>query len=233
MTNDPRFSAAPPVPGVANISRASASLVSGEAVAYLQQVYALLAGSLILSVAAGYTGMSLPFALEHPILLIVLQFAALFLAMYVKNTATLFLFTGISGLALGPLLAAFVHAGLSSVVGEAVFMTGGVFTGLTFYALTTKRDLSMMSGMLFAGLMVILVGGLINLFVQSSIVSLAMAAMGAVIFSGFIVYETQQLKQAPWVIPPAVAALSMYLNILNLFLDLLRLLAAFTGGKDD
>ncbi|MBF0162830.1 MAG: Bax inhibitor-1/YccA family protein, partial [Magnetococcales bacterium] len=186
------------------------------AIDYLKQVYAMLAASLIVAVAAGYVGMSLPFAREHPIALMLLMLGAIFLAYKVQNAATLFLCTGISGLSIGPIVAVYVGAGLSHVVGQAVFMTGAVFVGLTLYALTTRRDLSMMGGMLFAGLIVLLVGSLLNLFFHSTAVSFALSAVGSVIFAGYILYETQQLRDNPGAVAPSVAALSMYLNVVNL-----------------
>lgn len=219
--------------GVADLTGMARKQVAleGMAVEYLKQVYALLAASMIVAVAAGYVGMTLPFAHEHPIILMLCMFAAMFLAFRVQNAATLFLFTGISGLSIGPIIAVYVGAGLSHVVGQAVFMTGAVFIGLSFYAMTTRRDLSMMSGMLFAGLIVLLVGSLLNLFFHSTAVSFALSACGSVIFAGYILYETQQLKANPGAVAPSVAALSMYLNVVNLFLSLLRLLGIM-GGED-
>ncbi len=209
----------------------SKSNVESNVVTYLKQVYALLASSLIVAVAAGYVGMTLPFAYEHPILLMFLMFGAMFLAFKVQNAATLFLFTAISGLSLGPVIAYYIGAGMSGVVGQAAFMTAAVFTGLTFYSFTTKKDLSMMGGMLFAGLIVLVVGGLLNMFLHSTALAFAMSAAGCVIFAGYILYETQQLKNHPWAVSPPVAALSMYLNVVNLFLSLLRLLGIL-GGDD-
>jgi modulator of FtsH protease len=226
-----------PMEGAAGIPRtqvfpARTSAVDEASVAtYLKQVYALLAASLAISVSAGYVGMRLPFAYEHPIIMCLLFLGAVMLCSYVKNTATLFLAAGLGGLSVGPMIAYYVNAGMSSIVGQAAFMTGGAFAGLSFYALTTKRDLSRMGGMLFAGLMVLIVGGLVNLFMQSSALSFAFAAMGAVVFSGLIIWETQMLKENPWAVPPAAAALSMFLNVFNLFLSLLRLLG-FLGGED-
>ena len=205
--------------------------MDNSAIDYIKQVYALLAASMIVAVAAGYVGMSLPFAREHPIILMLMMFAAMFLAFKVQNAGTLFLFTGISGLAVGPIIAMYVSAGLSHLVGQAAFMTGAAFVGLSFYAVTTRRDLSMLGGMMFAGLIVLVVGGLLNIFFQSTAVAFALSACGAVIFCGFILYETQQLKANPGAVAPSVAALSMYLNILNLFLSLLRLLGIM-GGDD-
>ncbi|MBF0341077.1 MAG: Bax inhibitor-1/YccA family protein [Magnetococcales bacterium] len=233
MLNDPKYPnqdspwGASPVP----VQVKTETRIAEDVTVYLKQVYALLASSLIVAVAAGYVGMTLPFAREHPIILLLMMFGAMFLAFRVQNAATLFLFTGISGLSLGPVIAYYVGAGLSAVVGQAALMTGAVFTGLSVYSLTTKRNLSMMGGVLFAGLIIIVVGGLINLFVHSSALSFAMAGMGAVIFAGYILYETQQLKENPWAVAPSVAALSMYLNVVNLFTSLLRLLGML-GGED-
>ncbi|MBF0137702.1 MAG: Bax inhibitor-1/YccA family protein [Magnetococcus sp. DMHC-1] len=201
------------------------------AVEYLKQVYLLLAASLLMSVGAGYVGMHTRFAFEHPILLLVLELGAFFLALYVKNTPTLFLFTGISGFTIGPIIAIYVSQGMSGAVGQAVFLTGAIFVGMTFYAMTTRRDLSMMGTFLFAGLIILLVGSLMNLFFHSTALSFALSAAGAVIFSLYIAWETQSLRDNPWAVAPQVAALSMYLNVVNLFLSLLRLLGIL--GSDD
>lgn len=221
MNHHDRISATP-FPGT--VSRSDAAV-------YLKQVYALLAASLAVSVAAGFVGMRTPFAYEHPIIMMVLFFGAFLLARAVQNTPTLFLFTAVAGFSIGPVIGAYVGAGLSHIVGQAVFMTGAAFGGLSFYALTTKKDLSGIGGMLFAGLIVLIVGGLVNLFLQSTALSFAFSAVGAVIFSGLILWETQQLRNNPWAIPPSAAALSMFLNVFNLFLSLLRLLGLM-GGED-
>jgi modulator of FtsH protease len=211
-------------------SEVAAKAGSG-AVAYLKQVYSLLAASLLVAVAAGWVGMTLPFAREHPYILMFMFFGAVFLAYKVQNTATLFLATGISGLSIGPIIAMYIGAGMSHIVGQAVFLTGGIFIGLTFYAMTTKKDFSWMGGMLFAGLIVVILGGLVNIFIGSTAMSFGLSAIGAMIFSGLILWETQQLRNNPWAVPPTVAALSMYLNVINLFLSLLRILGIL-GGDD-
>lgn len=213
------------------VTAAAPRVLDQESLAYLKQVYALLAASLMLAVVTGYVGMRTPMVFEHLLLFTVAEFAALILAFFMRNTATLFLFVGLSGLTLGPMIAVFINAGLSSAVGQALFLTGTAFSGLTLYALTTRRDLSVLGGILFAGLLVVVVGAVVNLFLQASALSFAVSALGAVIFSGYIVYETQQYKMNPWAIPPASAALSLYLNVVNLFIVILRLLGIF--GQDD
>ncbi|MBF0159729.1 MAG: Bax inhibitor-1/YccA family protein [Magnetococcales bacterium] len=213
------------------IEEGPASAISGTAVDYLKQVYALLAASLLLAVVGGYFGMKTTWAMEHPMLFIAGQFGLMVLAFFVRNTVTLFLFTTLSGFFVGPIIAMYVGRGMSVVVGEALFLTGAVFTVMTFYALTAKRDFSAMGGILFAGMIIILVGGIANLFIQAPALTFAISAMGAFIFSGYLLWETQQLKNNPGVMSPAVAALSLYINILNLFISLLQLLGIFS--KDD
>lgn len=205
--------------------------ISDSAITYLKQVYLLLTASLILAVAAGFVGMSSPFAYEHPIILIVMQFAALFIAFKFQNPATLYLFTGLSGFALGPLIAIYINAGMSAIVGQAAFMTAAAFGGLSVYAMTTKKDFSRMGGMLMAGVIVLIVGSLINMFMESTAIAFAISSVGAVIFSAFILYDTQRLKEMPWAVSPSLGALSLYINILNLFIMLLQLLGIM-GGDD-
>ncbi|MBF0154876.1 MAG: Bax inhibitor-1/YccA family protein [Magnetococcales bacterium] len=229
--NENPFGTRVPVPVRTESGPASTTDVRDAAVDYLKQVYVLLAASLLVSVAAGFVGMRTPFALEHPIVLLVLELGAFFLALKVKNTPTLFLFTGISGFAIGPVIAIYVGRGMSGAVGQAMFLTAAIFVGMTFYAMTTRRNLSMLGTFLFAGLIVLLVGSLLNMFFHSSAVSFALSAAGALIFSLYIAWETQMLKENPWAVTPQEAALSMYLNVVNLFLSLLRLLGIL--GSDD
>jgi modulator of FtsH protease len=204
---------------------------AGSTVDYLKQVYALLGASLLLAVAAGYVGMGFDWIARSPMLYLGAQLGLFALVFFVRNAATLFLFTGLSGFLTGPIVAHYVHAGMSSVVGQAFFLTGVTFAVLTVYAMQTRRDLSGMGSMMFAGLVVLVVGGLVNLFLRLPMLSFALSAMGALIFSGYLLWETQRLKQQPWVVPAPVAALSMYLNVLNLFLSLLQLLGF--ASRDD
>ncbi|MBF0142969.1 MAG: Bax inhibitor-1/YccA family protein [Magnetococcales bacterium] len=230
MNESPSFHRQQPGQTVA-ASATSEGLSASElsAIAYLKQVYALLGGSLLLATAAGYVAMGSPLVQENLLLLIIAEVIVFFVALAKRNSSTLFLFTGISGLTLGPVLDQYVHAGMPGIIGQAVFMTGAVFVGLTFHALTTRRDFSAMGGMLFAGLIVLLVGSLVNIFLQSTGLAFAVSAAGTLIFSGYILWETQQLKNHPWEVPPAAAALSLYLNVLNLFLSLLRLLGILSS----
>jgi len=91
------------------------------------------------------------------------------------------------------------------------------------------RDFSFLRGFVTTGLFVVLGGVLLSMFVQSSAISFAVAAGGVLLFSAFILYDTSQIihhyREEEWV----AAAMALYLDVLNLFLFLLQLLA---GDRD-
>ncbi|MGN7614527.1 Bax inhibitor-1/YccA family protein [Magnetococcales bacterium HHB-1] len=203
----------------------SQSHVQGDAIAYLKQVYAYLGTSLIIAFAAGSVGMESSFAAEHRIIMFILMVGVSFLPYMFPSAPTLFLATGVWGFAAGPLIAFYVNRGMADTVGLAALLSGAIFFGLSFYAMTTKKDLSWMGGMLLAGLIVLLVGGLLNMFIfQSPAITFAMAAGGTLIFSGFLLWETKELKDNPWAMAPAAGAFSLFTSLFNLFISLLQLL---------
>jgi FtsH-binding integral membrane protein len=110
-----------------------------------------------------------------------------------------------------------------------MMLTAGIFVGLTFYAMTTKSDFTGSGGFLSAGLMCLLLTGLLMAFFPSPMGQKLMAGFGALLFSGYIVYDTQLIlgdkhKAHRFGIDDYVfAALNIYLDIINLFLYLLEL----------
>jgi modulator of FtsH protease len=103
------------------------------------------------------------------------------------------------------------------------------FTGLSAYALTTKRDFSALRGFLGMGLFVVIGASVLNLFLGASVLSLAIASVTILLFGGFVLYDTQRMLREDD-LEPVPAALNLYLNFLNLFLALLRILS---GGRRD
>ncbi|MQW22451.1 MULTISPECIES: Bax inhibitor-1/YccA family protein [unclassified Lactococcus] len=111
-----------------------------------------------------------------------------------------------------------------------------MFFGLAVYGRTTKRDLSAWHKALFAGVIGLIVIGILNFFIQSSGLMLFASFVGVVIFSGLIAYDNQKIEQVyyqmgdtnGWAIS---MALSLYLDFLNLFLFLLRIFG-FAGNRD-
>lgn len=131
-------------------------------------------------------------------------------------------FTGLSGLGLGPTLSHYLNMpGGSSTVMTAALLTTAVTLALTGYVYKTRKDFSRMGGFLFAGLIVVILASIVALFVPAMQAGISAAA--ALLFSGFILYDTSRLvrgEEDNYV----MAACSMYLNVLNLFLSLLQLL---------
>ncbi|XP_015592113.1 protein lifeguard 4 [Cephus cinctus] len=113
-----------------------------------------------------------------------------------------------------------------TIVLEALLITLTVVIGLTAYTFQTKRDFSFMGFGLFAGLCVLLVGGLLQIFVQSTVLELAISIGGALLFSLFIVFDTQLLMHTLSPEEYILATINLYLDIINLFLHILRALAA-------
>lgn len=143
-----------------------------------------------------------------------------------RNTAkavpAMLTFTGLSGLGLGPTLSHYIALpGGSSTVMTAAVLTTAVTLALTAYVHKTGKDFSRMGGFLFTGLIVVLLASIAAIFIPA--MHAMVAAAGALLFSGFILYDTSRLvrgEEDNYV----MAAVSMYLNVLNLFLSILQLL---------
>lgn len=193
--------------------------------AFLRKVYSLLTLSLLTAAAGAYVGR----LFVSPGLMLVLfiaEIALIFFAMAVRrkpglNLVALFAFTTVSGLTLGPVMLVYNAA----VIQEALVLTVLIFGGLTFYVVASKKDFSFLGGFLITGLIVVLVGSLLNaFFFQSPAGEFIIAAGGVLLFSGFILYDTSNILRHYDVEDYTSATLALYLDILNLFLFLLRLL---------
>ncbi|MCP3735103.1 Bax inhibitor-1/YccA family protein [Sphingomonas sp. RP10(2022)] len=122
-----------------------------------------------------------------------------------------------------------VYSGTS--IAGAFFATAAGFAGLSLYGYTTKRDLSAFGTFLIVGLVGLIVASLINLFLQSGIMSLVISAVGVLIFAGLTAYDTQRTKSLYFQVAGTdmvgkaviMSALSLYLDFINMFLFVLRL----------
>lgn len=204
---------------------------------FVKQTYQLLAASLLAATAGAYIGTNSASLLSGGAywIAVIAEFACLFGLMYARKNAKLalillFAFTFISGLVLGPTLARYIGAGMGNVITQAFLMTTVAFGGLSVFAMNTKRDFSAMGKFLFIALIVIVVASLINIFVGSSMLSLALSGAGALIFSAYILYDTQNIIRGAYD-SPVLAAVSLYLDILNLFISLLHILGALNSNK--
>lgn len=198
----------------------------------IRNTYLLLSMTLVLSAVTA--GISM--AIKPPFLVylgsVIASFALLFVLNRKQNSAAAlpltFLFTGLLGFGLGPLLnhyLALPNGG--QVVMTALGMTALTFLGLSAYALTSRKDFSFMGGFLAAGSMVLLIAMLalfvLPLFgVDISGMQLAFSAAVVLLMAGFLLYDTSNIVNGRYT-NYVMATVSLYLSIYNLFVHLLSL----------
>jgi hypothetical protein len=113
----------------------------------------------------------------------------------------------------------------SRVVLQAVVLTAGIFIGLTLFACQTKYDFTSWMPYLFGGLWALILFGFIAIwFPANSTTELLYGGFGALIFSGYILVDTQLIMRHYHVEEEIAAAISLYLDVINLFLAILRIL---------
>lgn len=207
----------------------------------MRNTYWLLAISLLPTVLGAWAGVALGLAqvmrgFVGLILLLAVGFGFIYAIERTKNSATgvpvLLGFTFFMGLMISPL----IQATLGFKNGPQLIMTAfagtaGVFFAMASLASVIKRDLSNMGQWLFVGTMVLLVGGIINMFVGSTagMMALSMAAIG--IFSAWMLYDVKRIidgGETNYI----SATLALYLDIINVFQNLLALLGIFGGERD-
>jgi hypothetical protein len=138
------------------------------------------------------------------------------------NYGLLALFTLMEAFSLGVVTAFFD----SVIVLQALLITTGVFLGLTLFTLQSKYDFSGMGPWLFGGLLALCMTGLVGVFVPfNSTMSLIYAIGGTLLFSGYVVYDTYLINRRLSPDEYILGAISLYLDFINLFLNILRLLS--------
>ncbi|XOV81390.1 MAG: Bax inhibitor-1/YccA family protein [Aestuariibacter sp.] len=200
----------------------------------LRNTYMLLSMTLLFSAVCAGVAMMMNLPRMAGIVMSLAAFGVLFVIHKKADKASgigwIFLFTGLLGGALAPMLNAYVAAGMGGLIFQALGATALVFFALSGYVLTTKKDFSFMGGFLMVGLVVVLVAALANIFFAIPAVSLAISSAIVFIMSGLILFDTSRIihgGETNYI----RATVSLYLNIYNLFTAILHLLGAF-GGDD-
>lgn len=147
------------------------------------------------------------------------------------NLILLYAFATLEGIVLGQVLTAYIASGLGVIVVDAAATTAVVTLGAGAYGYTTKRDLTGLGGILFMGLLVVIAGSLIGFFLHIPFLYLGISVLAAILFTGFLVYDLNRIARAGQVSQgdAILLAVSVYLDILNLFLALLRIFQALSG----
>ncbi|TLD83891.1 Bax inhibitor-1/YccA family protein [Helicobacter sp. MIT 11-5569] len=222
--------------GYNNYAEQSTLLQSDAAlISFVKQTYQLFAGSLLAATVGAYIGISAfgDLISQYYIGFVILEFALLGGLIFIKSKPSislilLFAFTFMTGLTLTPILSRILGLpGGAAIVAQAFLLTTAIFGVMSIFALRTKKDLASMGKMLFIALIVVVAGSLINLFLGSPILQVALAGAGAILFSIFIAYDTQNIVRGLYN-SPVMAAVSLYLDFLNLFISLLQILGIFS-----
>jgi modulator of FtsH protease len=148
------------------------------------------------------------------------------------GVALLLGFTFFMGLMLSRMLQ--VALGFSNggtLIGMAAASTGAVFFAMSALSVSIKRDLSFMGKFLFAGMIVLLLAGAANIFLQIPALSLAISAAVAMLFSAYLLFDLQRIVRGGednYI----SATLAVYLSVYNIFASLLHLFMAFGGERD-
>ena len=140
------------------------------------------------------------------------------------NAHLLFVWTLMEAYTVGVVCASYTAAGQGRIVVEALVLTASIFAVLTAYTFQSKRDWSFMEAGLMSGLWLLIFWGLFSLFFPA-LAGGVYSLLGALIFSGFIIFDTWQITERFGYDDHILASITLYLDILNLFLFILRLLS--------
>ncbi|MBK7004253.1 MAG: Bax inhibitor-1/YccA family protein [Burkholderiales bacterium] len=207
----------------------------------LRNTYGLLSLSLLPTVAGAWLGVAtgignMMTGLMGMLVFLAIAFGFIYAIEKTKNSAAgvpvLLGFTFFMGIMLSALIGRTLgYSNGPQLVMTAFGGTAGVFLAMSALASSIKRDISGMGQWLFMGVVVLLIGGLINMFFQSSVMFLVMSVMSIGIFSAYMLYDLKRIidgGETNYI----SATLALYLDIINVFQSLLSILGIFGGERD-
>jgi modulator of FtsH protease len=220
--------------------RAASSAIAQNKV--LRNTYLMLALTMIPTIigAAAGTTINFAFVAGHPVLFSLGMFAGMMGLMFavtalrdsVWGVVMLLAFTLFAGLMLGPILQVALHLkNGGQLIGMAAGGTSVIFFSLAGLATVTRRDFSFMGKFLFIGLIVLIVASLAGIFLHISGLSLAVSAAAVLLFSGYILFDVSRIVHGGET-NYVMATLNLYLDIYNIFINLLNLLMSFAGERE-
>ncbi len=161
-----------------------------------------------------------------------LSLAAQALARSAWGLLAVFGFTGFIGFAIGPLLNAIMRTSAGSdMVMQALGGTAIIFLGLSGYALVSRKDFSFLSGFLMAGSIILILAVVASLFLHMTALNLAINAGFMLFASAAILFQTSAIihgGERNYIL----ATITLFASIYNLFMSLLQLMMAFSGGNN-
>lgn len=207
----------------------------------LRNTYWLLALSMVPTVLGAWIGVATGITRAmgpgmSAIVFLVGAFGLIFAIEKTKNSAAgvpiLLGFTFFMGLMLSRLIG--VVLGMNNGAGlimTAFAGTGAIFLGMATLSTVIKRDLSSMGKFLFVGLIMLIVAGIANIFLQSSAMMITLSVLAIGIFSAFIIYDLKRVRDGEET-NYISATLTVYLDLYNIFQSLLSILGIFGGNRN-
>lgn len=220
-------------PGISVVRDAQGAISANKV---LKNTYLLLSATLGFSALTAMLSIALAMpAWTYLASVIVAMVLGIFVLPRTANSASgigvIFLVTGLLGFGLGAILTQYLALPNGpQTVGLAFGGTATIFLGLSGYALTSKRDFSFMGGFIFAGMMVVMIAIIANLFLQIPALSLAISSAIILLMSGFILFDTGRIARGEET-NYIMATYGIYLSIFNIFISLLQILGIM--GSDD
>lgn len=201
----------------------------------VRRTYSLVFVSVLVTIAGSMFALSQPRILSavaaHPIISMLAMFAPLFLALRARdafpaNIGLVLLFTFGMGVVISPALYVYGQQ-QPGLITQAALLTIGAFGILTAYAFVSRRDFSAWGSFFVVGLWVLIGTSLLNLFFRNPSMDLWLAGVTVLVFSGLLVFDTWRLRNVYGPNDYVPAAVAIYLDLLNLFMALLRIF----GGR--
>jgi len=221
-----------------NIYQTSSRPTSAEASAYMNKVFGWMGGGLLITaLTAHWTGNNIGFipGSWYLFLFIGQIFLVYRISRHVMNmsvngaTGMFLLYTALTGVSLSGLTMIYTTESIATTF----LSTSALFGGMAIFGMTTKKDLTSMGSFLYMGLIGIIISSIINIFVGSNIMQMAISAIGVIIFTGLTAYDTQKILQMyqggeiyseTGTKKAILGALVLFLDFINLFIFLLRFL---------
>jgi FtsH-binding integral membrane protein len=201
----------------------------------VRRTYSLVLVSVLVTMVGTSFGLSQPQLMasvaQHPFIAFIFALAPLLLATRKKaefpmNIGLVLLFNLAMGVMISPTIF-FYGRTQPGVIGQAAVLTIGAFGILTLYAFVSRRDFSAWGSFLMVGLWVLIATMFLNFFFQNAAIGLWLAAVTVLLFSGLLVFDTWRLRNYYGPDEYVGAAVQIYLDLLNMFMAILRL----TGNR--
>ena len=205
----------------------------------LSKVYGLLAFSIASAVIGSVVGIAnVNLIANHFILFAILELGLVIATSIVGQNKNMTLlgfillnvFTFITGFTLAPIIAYALVINPLAIV-YALVVTAGTFVGMSLLPIVFRVNVLGWGGFLFAGLIAVVIASLLNLFFHSGVVALAISVVATILFSLYISYDTTRILSMEPDTPAIALALALYLDVLNLFVNILFLILEFSGNR--